>query len=166
MNVFDQVPAAGNEAPPFLDQQDGELSQETTAAGAMALVISPDGIVLHLRDEKSWIPHPGCWSLFGGAVEEGESPAQTVVRELEEELGLEDVVCRPLWRVVDTGGDGRLLTIFEARTQQRPDDMTLTEGQALRAYDRHTALTLKLAPFCRRVLERYVPEQQTGARPC
>jgi 8-oxo-dGTP diphosphatase len=166
VNVFDHAPAAGDEAPPFLDPEDAELAEEAKAAGAMALVISPDGIVLHLRDDKSWIPHPGCWSLFGGAVEEGENPAQTVVRELQEELGLEDVVCRPLWRVVDTGGDGRLLTIFEARTQQRPDDMTLTEGQALRAFDRHTALTLELAPFCRRVLERYVPERPTGARPC
>ncbi|MEU6404726.1 NUDIX domain-containing protein [Streptomyces sp. NPDC046985] len=166
MNVFDHASAAGDEAPPFLDPEDGELAQETTAAGAMALVISPDGLVLHLRDDKSWIPHPGRWSLFGGALEPGEQPAETVVRELREELGLDDAVCRPLWRVVDVGGDGRLLTVFEARTRVRPADMNLTEGQALRAFDRDTALTLRLAPFCRRVLERYDPERRTGARPC
>jgi 8-oxo-dGTP diphosphatase len=132
----------------------------------MALILSPNGIVLHLRDDKSWIPHAGCWSLFGGAVEPGEHPAETVVREVEEELGLTNAVFRPLWRVVDTGGDGRLLTVFEARTPVRPEEMTLTEGQALRAFDRDTALTLKLAPFCRRVLERFVPEKETGAHPC
>ncbi|GAB2713669.1 NUDIX domain-containing protein [Kitasatospora kifunensis] len=126
----------------------------------MALVLSPAGIVLHLRDDKSWIPHPGCWSLFGGAVEVGELPAEAVLRELQEKLGLDEVACRPLWRVVDTHGDGRLLTIFEARTPLRPDQMVLTEGQALDAFEYDAALELKLAPFCRHVLERYLLESQ------
>ncbi|GAA1961011.1 NUDIX domain-containing protein [Kitasatospora viridis] len=141
--------------PPFLDPADAELARSATAAGAMALVLSPDGIVLHLRDDKSWIPHPGCWSLFGGAVEEGELPAEAVLRELREELGLVEVECRPLWRVVDAHGDGRLLTVFEARTPVRPEGMVLTEGQALAAFTHEAALELELAPFCRRVLERY-----------
>jgi 8-oxo-dGTP diphosphatase len=140
--------------PPFLDPADEALARAATAAGAMAVVVSPDGIVLHLRDDKPWIPHPNCWSLFGGALDEGEQPAQTVVRELREELGLTDTQCRPLWRVIDTGGDGRLLTIFEARTELRPQQMVLAEGQALRAFDTASALQLNLAPFCRRVLAR------------
>ncbi len=104
-------------------------------------------------------PHPGCWSLFEGAVEEGEEPAETVVRELREEIGLAQVEFHPLWRLVDTGGDDRLLTIFEARTPLSAEQMTLAEGQALRTFDRDAALRLKLAPFCRRVLQRYLPER-------
>jgi 8-oxo-dGTP diphosphatase len=153
------VPARQN--PPFLTLEDEQLARSVTAAGAMALVVSPDGIVLHLRDDKSWIPHPGCWSLFGGAVEEGEEPAQTVVRELREEIGLDGAEFQPLWRVVDVGGDGRVLTVFEARTTLRPEEMSLTEGQELRAFDLASALKLKLAPFCRRILERY-PESGTS----
>jgi 8-oxo-dGTP diphosphatase len=61
----------------------------------MAVVVTPAGLVLHHRDDKSWIPHPDAWSLFGGAVESGEDPADTVVRELEEELGLSEVAFRP-----------------------------------------------------------------------
>ena len=155
MTWSDRPGAVSLEGPPFLDPEDEVLARTTTLAGAMALVVSPDGLVLHLRDDKPWIPHPGCWSLFGGAVEEHEEPAQTIVRELQEELGLDSAEYRPLWRVVDTGGDGRMLTVFEARTARRPGEMTLTEGQALRAFDRASALQLRLAPFCRRILERY-----------
>lgn len=141
---------------PYLDPDDAKWAQSATIFGAMALVLSPDGIVLHLRDDKPTIPHPGCWSLFGGAVEEGEKPAQAVARELREELGLaDDVACRPLCRVVDVEGDGRLLTVFAARTSLRTEQMELAEGQALRAYTAASALHLKLAPFCRRVLRRY-----------
>lgn len=139
---------------PFLDPEDEVLAVLATAAGAMAVVISPAGIVLHHRDDKPEIPHPGCWSLFGGAVEQGEDPHDTVVRELEEELGLTEFELRPLWRVVDKGGDGRLLTIFEARTPLGPDQMTLNEGQGLGAFDVGGALRQGLAPFCRRVLTR------------
>jgi 8-oxo-dGTP diphosphatase len=144
---------------PFLDPEDEHLAVSATAAGAMAVVISPAGIVLHHRDDKPWIPHPGCWSLFGGAIEHGEDPQDTVVRELEEELGLTEFEKRPLWRVVDNGGDGRILTIFEARTPLSPDQMTLSEGQGLEAFDLDEALHQKLAPFCRRVLTRLAAER-------
>ncbi|MBT0773246.1 NUDIX domain-containing protein [Kineosporia sp. J2-2] len=139
--------------PPFLEPEDEEAARGTTAAGAMALVVSPAGIVLHLRDEKDWIPHPGCWSLFGGAVEEGESAVEALRRELEEEIGLVDFEARPLWRVVDRGGDGRLLTVFEVRTPVAPEDLVLNEGQGLAAFEREEALRLKLSPFCRKILE-------------
>ena len=73
-----------------------------------------------------------------------------MVRELEEELGLTGLELRPLWRVVDKGGDGRLFTIFEARTPLGPDQITLSEGQGLGAFDVDEALRQGLAPFCRR----------------
>lgn len=121
----------------------------------MAIVLTPDGFLLHLRDDKPWIPHPGCWSLFGGAVDDDELPEQAMRRELREELALSDVELRALWRLVDDDGDGRLLTIFEARTPQRAREMTLAEGQALGAFDISSALESKLATFCRRALIRY-----------
>ncbi len=44
--------------------------------------------LLVLRDDKPTIPNPNCWSLFGGAIEDGETPRQTLDRELKEELNI------------------------------------------------------------------------------
>jgi ADP-ribose pyrophosphatase YjhB (NUDIX family) len=51
---------------------------------ASAIVIDQDGrILLHHRDDNE------LWSIPGGAMEVGERIADTVVREVEEETGLE-----------------------------------------------------------------------------
>lgn len=141
--------------PPFLGPEHEEAARAATAEGAVALVISPSGIVLHLRDDKPGIPNPGRWSLFGGAIEDGGSPAEALRRELEEELGLVEFDARPLWRLVDTCGDGRLLTLFEVHTPLTPEQPTLTEGEELAAFTPDEALRPNLAHFCRQVLERY-----------
>ncbi len=142
-------------APPYLSPEDEQFAASTTTFGAMAIVATPDGVVLHLRDDKPEIPHPACWSLFGGAVDDGELPDETIRRELGEELALHEVTLRALWRVVDMDGDGRQLTIFEARTPRYAREMTLAEGQALGVFDLASALELRLAAFCRRSLLRY-----------
>jgi len=38
------------------------------------------------RTDDRWM-HPGCWALFGGHSEAGETPEETVRREVREELG-------------------------------------------------------------------------------
>lgn len=145
-------------APPYLSPEDERSAASTTTSGAMAIVTTPAGIVLHLRDDKPGIPHPACWSLFGGATDEGELPDQTIRRELREELALHEVNLRALWRVVDIDGDGRQLTIFEASTSRHARGLTLAEGQALGVFDLAAALELRLAAFCRRSLLRYASQ--------
>ena len=46
-----------------------------------------DSYLLQLRDFKPSIIFPGHWGAFGGAIEEGESPRDALVRELIEEIG-------------------------------------------------------------------------------
>jgi 8-oxo-dGTP diphosphatase len=138
---------------PFLASTDQDHANRSDSYGAMALIFSPDGILLHLRDNKAGIPHPGCWSLFGGGLEPGEDPYQAIMRELHEELNVIVTDCQPLCLLVDAEGDRRLLTIFRASTPMRTAELSLAEGRAVGAFTLPEALRLNLAPFCRRVLQ-------------
>src|SRR5215213_9108905 len=68
------------------------MSQPTTYATpvslAGAIIQHPQlGLLLQLRDEIA-PTYPHHWGLFGGHMEEGESPDRAVWRELQEELQL------------------------------------------------------------------------------
>jgi 8-oxo-dGTP diphosphatase len=51
------------------------------------LLIEADKVLLcHRSDSRRW--YPNVWDLPGGHVEQGETPAVALVRELHEELGI------------------------------------------------------------------------------
>ncbi len=54
--------------------------------GVGAIVVSPKGVLLATRDKD---PGKGLWSLPGGGVELGETQETTVIREVEEETGVQ-----------------------------------------------------------------------------
>jgi ribosomal-protein-alanine N-acetyltransferase len=57
--------------------------------GACVLLASADRrVALQLRDDKPHVGSADCWGLFGGMVEADESPRETIVREMREELDL------------------------------------------------------------------------------
>jgi 8-oxo-dGTP diphosphatase len=51
----------------------GEMPEIPVRKAAMLLFVTDSGLLMHLRDNNPGIPHPGCWSGFGGAVEDGET---------------------------------------------------------------------------------------------
>jgi 8-oxo-dGTP pyrophosphatase MutT (NUDIX family) len=54
--------------------------------GSAAIIESNGRILLQQRDLEIRI-FPGYWSLFGGHANDDEDPIETLLRELEEELG-------------------------------------------------------------------------------
>ncbi len=61
-------------------------------------ILVRDGRVLLVKRTASRVLAPGVWDFPGGHSEEGESPEQTLARELEEELG----VVPNRWRALPT----------------------------------------------------------------
>jgi ADP-ribose pyrophosphatase YjhB (NUDIX family) len=65
------------------DEEPGAPRANSLVPGASAVVVDRDGrILLHRRSDNR------LWSIPGGAMEVGESIAETVVREVREETGL------------------------------------------------------------------------------
>lgn len=45
-------------------------------------------VFLQQRDQKPGLPDAGCWTLWGGKVEAGETADEAIYRELHEQLEL------------------------------------------------------------------------------
>ncbi len=75
---------------------------------AACLLFDKNGkLLIYLRDNKAEISFPNHWDLFGGIMEEGETSEQTLVREIQEELGIE-LTNFTFYKIVDcTVGDIR-----------------------------------------------------------
>ena len=54
--------------------------------GSKIIILSPDKILLFHRDNIPTISSPDCWQLVGGGIEEGETPEQGLIREVQEEV--------------------------------------------------------------------------------
>lgn len=47
-------------------------------------------LLFQKKDDLPHLPYPGAWAMVGGGMEPGESPTAALVREIEEELGLNE----------------------------------------------------------------------------
>ena len=81
-------------------------------------------ILLQLRDDKSGIDYPGTWSTFGGHLDEGETPLESLKRELLEEIEYEVSDAEYLgvvsgyihvFRIIDTALDASKLVVHEGQ---------------------------------------------------
>jgi 8-oxo-dGTP diphosphatase len=56
-------------------------------AVSLAILYQQGKFLMQLRDDIAGILYPGHWGLFGGHLEQGESPEEGLLRELMEEIG-------------------------------------------------------------------------------
>jgi ADP-ribose pyrophosphatase YjhB (NUDIX family) len=128
----------------------------TRPRAAMLLIVTSDGLLMHHRDDKPGIAHPGCWAGFGGAVEAGETVEEALHREVAEETGL--VILQPIFLTdaVDHEGDGRLVSLFYTVGDYRPGDIDLREGAGVAIHRVADLPALKVTPFVRRAIESHL----------
>jgi 8-oxo-dGTP pyrophosphatase MutT (NUDIX family) len=53
---------------------------------AIAILYQDNQFLMQLRDNISTINSPGCWEIFGGHIEPGETPETAIQREILEEI--------------------------------------------------------------------------------
>jgi 8-oxo-dGTP diphosphatase len=124
---------------------------------AMLLIVTDDRkLLLHHRDDMPGIPHPGCWSGFGGAVEDGESAEEALQREVLEETGIR--VQHPVFltEALDSEGDSRLVSLFYIVGGVWPADIDLQEGAGVGVHSIGDLDRLLVAPFVYRAIRSHL----------
>lgn len=107
------------------------------------------------RDDKPGIAAPGMWALFGGRVEDDESPRDAVIREVDEELCVRIDNCEPMWVVQRYSSFTQamgLYSFFEADITGQWGRHRLMEGQAVALFSYADLLNLPMFPIMREAL--------------
>jgi 8-oxo-dGTP diphosphatase len=114
-------------------------------------------MVLFHRDDKETIVDPDCWDLIGGHADPGETPEQTLIREVKEEIGVAIENPTHVARFVDHWGAYTDLYIV-----QLTDDQTKNlkhgeeEGQGIELFTLDEIKGLKLT----RNMKKYMIDYQ------
>lgn len=116
-------------------------------------------LLLLLRDDIPTIGHPGHWNIVGGAVEEGETPEEAALREMEEEIGVR-LAGVSLFRLYHIAGEGRPRPVpyyvYWSRLDRPLEELTLGEGQAMRFFPPEELPGLRIIPHEAEILREFL----------
>lgn len=133
-----------------------ELQQrlsDTSGEGVSAILINSRGqVLLQQRDDNPAIRYPGHWSLFGGTIEDGESAATAVAREVKEEIDF-DMKNFGLFREFVQNNKREFAFVGELSAEL--DELTLSEGQAMNVFYPAQLPELLIRPDDKETLKEY-----------
>jgi predicted peptidase len=142
--------------------------QETQKAVVSVILLDADGrILLQQRDDKPDLLYAGWWTIFGGYVEDGETPDDAIQREMREELDLDLHVS--VWKTYDCpvrSKPGAVHTrniVYVGRLDRPVQSLTLREGQGMQLFTPDEAVMLELA-FGQHVMLRDYLKAQFGTQ--
>jgi 8-oxo-dGTP diphosphatase len=131
------------------------MSHEVVAA----LIIESQKILLGQRSPTREY-YPNVWDMFGGHVEPGEEPEQTLVRELQEELGITPTQWTFLETFREPSGELTLHLYLVTAWRETPFNRQPDEHSAIRWFSLAQATQLQLAhPIYPMLFARYLDSE-------
>jgi 8-oxo-dGTP pyrophosphatase MutT (NUDIX family) len=117
--------------------------------GTLALIANRSGhLLMHLRDDSPGTCWPDTWSPNGGKPEAADAgPRGTIVREVHEEIGLDEAAVSLSHLFTHTADDGHLTYVFRGTWDGDPGTLTLTEGRALAFVDPRCLRVRPMSPL-------------------
>lgn len=119
-------------------------------------------ILLYLRDNKPEIPFPNHWDLFGGFIEDGETPEQALVREVKEELDI-DLRDYDFFKKYNCDqGDAmpNIKYVYYGRISKPISELKLQEGQKLQFFSKEEIPQVKFANILKDIVMEYLKEKK------
>ena len=126
---------------------------------SIILVNDKKQVLLFLRDNTPDIPFPNMWDVPGGHVEENETPEQCIVREMKEEMGMD---LNGFQLFVAEEFDDRIEYAFWKKQNIDIDNITLTEGQCLKWFDKEEVGKIELAYGFNQILDNFFAKAPFG----
>ena len=125
----------------------------TSGEGVSAILINSRGqVLLQQRDDNPAIRYPGHWSLFGGTIEDGESAATAVAREVKEEIDFE-LKNFGLFREFVQNNKREFAFVGELSAEL--NELTLSEGQGMNVFYPSQLPELLIRPDDKETLKEY-----------
>lgn len=132
------------------------MSHEVVAG----LMIQSGRILLGQRSPHRQF-YPGVWDVFGGHMEAGETQAETLVRELEEELGITPTEWRYLETLREPSAELTVHLYLVTAWQGTPANRQPEEHSGIRWFSLGEAIQLELAdPSYPMLFERFLPSDR------
>ena len=129
------------------------LGEAKGPQGVSAILINPQGqVLLQQRDDNPAIRYPGHWSLFGGTIEEGETPSEAIAREVHEEIDFE---LRNFGLFREFVQNNKREFAFAGELTAGLDELTLREGQGMNFFYPSQLRGLQIRPDDKETLEQY-----------
>lgn len=126
---------------------------------AAALIIRSQKILLG-HCSAAWTFYPNVWDVFGGHVEPGEEYNKTLIRELQEELGITPTQWRYLEEISFLSADSDLVPLYlylVTAWTGPPTNRQLEEHSAIDWFSLEEAVQLPLAhPDYPTIFARYL----------
>ncbi|HKR21824.1 MAG TPA: NUDIX domain-containing protein, partial [Pyrinomonadaceae bacterium] len=130
-----------------------QLTATQGPQGVSAILINPLGqVLLQQRDDNPAIRYPGHWSLFGGTVENDESAAEAVAREVLEEI---DFDMRNFGLFREFVQNNKREFAFAGELTATLEELTLSEGQGMNLFYPAQLNELKIRPDDKDTLQKY-----------
>ncbi len=131
--------------------------------GGLIITNEKGQILLMKRDNKPDLPFPDTWDIFGGHVEEGETPEEGMKREINEELEW-DVPSYTFFRKYSCyTGDVRVNTkyIYSATLDRPLTELTLHEGQTMQFFSPSEIPDLPFANIVKNIVMDFITKDET-----
>jgi len=132
---------------------------------SQALIHFHGRYLMQLRDFKEGIESPGHWGFFAGHVEQGESPEQTIWREIKEELCWHPEAFQHLGDL--TFGERRM-HVFVCQLKNDIESLKLMEGEEIgvfspeeiianKLYSKSRKATFPITEISKKVFDKFCP---------